>query len=146
MGMGPRRSEQLSNRGNPRRFSVGGAAWNWGCCFTWRVFKIQHTVACATASFLLWLNNTPLWKQRYEMWTLTNCSNVLGSKPSVMRMKKKVFPGWKRWVCKIKLKNQTYFLSSCILSVTVNSDWFSLNSVSEQCNFFCFCFDEDVGS
>ena len=29
-------------------------------CFTWRVFKIQHTVACATASFLLWLNNTPL--------------------------------------------------------------------------------------
>ncbi|XP_053420540.1 protein downstream neighbor of Son isoform X5 [Nycticebus coucang] len=37
-----------------------------------------------------------------------------GSKQSVMRMKKrKVFPGWKRWVCKIKLKNQTYSLSSC---------------------------------
>lgn len=61
-------------------------------------------------------------KHLYEMQTLTNYRNFLGGKQSAMRMKKKVFPGWKRWVCKIKLKNQMYFLSSCILSVAVNQN------------------------
>ena len=51
MGVGTRRSEQLSNRGNPRRFSVGalygtgGAAWNWGCCLE---LEVQYGTGGAT--------------------------------------------------------------------------------------------------
>lgn len=47
VGMGPRRSEQLSNRGNPRRFSVGGAAWNWRCYMELGVLSPDRTGSSA---------------------------------------------------------------------------------------------------